>query len=153
MANVIRKRDEKPTGAPETKDALTPEQRANLLKTQAEKEAEEKSESKVIERHHAKNGAKKVWVEDDVDPTVEKRKRNKHGTAINIPVFVEEFLAIEAVYEDALKSGQTDSFADYIREALKAHAKGKLGSKRYEEILSKKMNQVIVKKSDKVISE
>lgn len=146
MANVIRKREEKPTEVAETKDALTPEQRADLLKTQAEKEAESKSDSKVIERHHAKNGAKKVWVEDDVDPTVEKRKRNKHGTAINFPLFVEEFLAIEAVYEDALKAGQTDSFADYIREALKAHAKSKLGSKRYEEILSKKMNQVIVKK-------
>lgn len=146
MANVIRKREEKPTEVAETKDALTPEQRKDLLKTQAEKEAESKSDSKVIERHHAKNGAKKVWVEDDVDPTVEKRKRNKHGTAINFPLFVEEFLAIEAVYEDALKSGQTDSFADYIREALKAHAKSKLGSKRYEEILSKKMNQVIVKK-------
>lgn len=146
MANVIRKREEKPTEVAETKDALTPEQRADLLKTQAEKEAESKSDSKVIERHHAKNGAKKVWVEDDVDPTVEKRKRNKHGTAINFPLFVEEFLAIEAVYEDALKAGQTDSFADYIREALKSHAKSKLGSKRYEEILSKKMNQVIVKK-------
>jgi|GEM_PF-1314974 len=155
MANVIRKREEKPTEAAETKDTLTPEQRAELLKTQAEKEDEAKKQDqpKVIERHHAKNGAKKVWVEDDVDPTVEKRKRNKHGTAINFPLFVEEFLAIEAVYEDALKSGQTDSFADYIREALKAHAKSKLGSKRYEEILSKKMNQVIVKKADKVISE
>jgi len=147
MANVIRKREDKPTEVSEKKDILTPEKRAELLKTQAEKEAEIKSESKVIERHSTKNGTKKVWVEDNVDPTVEKRKRNKHGTAINIPIFVEEFLALEAVYEDALKSGQTDSFADYIREALKAHAKSKLGSKRYEEILSKKMNQVIVKKN------
>ena len=147
MANVIRKREDKPTEVYEKKDILTPEKRAEWLKTQAEKEAEIKSESKVIERHSTKNGTKKVWVEDNVDPTVEKRKRNKHGTAINIPVFVEEFLALEAVYEDALKSGQTDSFADYIREALKAHAKSKLGSKRYEEILSKKMNQIIVKKN------
>lgn len=108
---------------------------------------------KVIERHHAKNGAKKVWIEDDVDPTKEKRKRNKHGTAINIPVFVEEFLAIEQVFEDALKAGQTDSFADYIREILKAHAKNKLGTKKYEDILSKKYNQVILKKDDKIVSE
>lgn len=155
MANVIRKREEKPTEAAETKDTLTLEQRAELLKTQAEKEAEakKKAEPKVIERHHAKNGAKKVWVEDDVDPTKEKRKRNKHGTAINIPVFVEEFLAIEQVFEEALKSGQTDSFADYVREVLKAHTKNKLGKEKYEEILSKKYNQVILKKDDKIISE
>lgn len=155
MANVIRKREEKPTEVAETKDTLTPEQRAELLKTQSEKEAETKKQDqpKVIERHHAKNGAKKVWVEDDVDPTKEKRKRNKHGTAINIPVFVEEFLAIEQVFEEALKSGQTDSFADYVREALKAHAKNKLGKEKYEEILSKKYNQVILKKDDKIISE
>ena len=155
MANVIRKREEKPTEAAEKIDTLTPEQRAELLKTQAEKEAEanKQDQPKVIERHHAKNGAKKVWVEDDVDPTKEKRKRNKHGTAINIPVFVEEFLAIEQVFEEALKSGQTDSFADYVREVLKAHAKNKLGAKKYEEILSKKYNQVILKKEDKVISE
>lgn len=155
MANVIRKRDEKPTEATEKNDTLTPEQRVELLKTQAEKEAEAKKQEKpkVIERHHAKNGAKKVWVEDDVDPTKEKRKRNKHGTAINIPVFVEEYLAIEQVFEKALKASQTDSFADYVREVLKAHAKNKLGAKKYEEILSKKYNQVILKKDDKIISE
>lgn len=153
MANVIRKRDEKPTEAAEKNDTLTPEQRAELLKTQAEKEAEGKAEPKVIERHHAKNGAKKVWIEDDVDPTKEKRKRNKHGTAINFPLFVEEFLTIEAVFENALKAGQTESFADYIREVLKAHAKKELGAKKYEEILSKKYNQKILKKDDKIVSE
>lgn len=152
MANVIRKREEKPTKAAETTDTLTPEQRAELLKTQAEKEAESKN-SKVIERHHAKNGAKKVWIEDDIDPTVEKRKRNKHGTAINFPLFVEEYLAIEAVFENALKAGQTESFADYVREILKAHAKKELGKEKYDEILSKKYNQVILKKDDKIISE
>lgn len=153
MANVIRKRDEKPTEAAEKNDTLTPEQRAELLKTQAEKEAEGKAEPKVIERHHAKNGAKKVWVKDDVDPTKEKRKRNKHGTAINIPVFVEEYLAIEAVFEEALRAGQTDSFADYVREVLKIHAKNKLGKDEYEKIVSQKYNQRIIKKDDKIVSE
>ena len=100
-----------------------------------------------------KNGAKKVWIEDDVDPTKEKRKRNKHGTAINFPLFVEEFLTIEAVFDNALEAGQTESFADYIREVLKAHAKKELGAKKYEEILSKKYNQKILKKDDKIVSE
>lgn len=100
---------------------------------------------KVIERHHAKNGAKKVWVENNIDPTQEKRKRNKHGTAINFPLFVEEYLAIEAVFEQALKDGQTESFADYVREVLKAHAKSKLGKDEYEKILSQKYNQQIIK--------
>ena len=110
-------------------------------------------QSKVIERSHAKNGANKIWVEDDIDPTVEKRKRNKHGTAINFPLFVEEFLAIEAVYENALKAGETDSFADYLREVLKQHAKNKLGKEAYDAILSKKYNQQVIKKQDKIVSE
>lgn len=153
MANVIRKREDKTPEAVAPKDQLTPEQRADLLKTEAEKHAEEQAESetqgKVIERSHAKNGANKIWVEDDIDPTVEKRKRNKHGTAINFPLFVEEFLAIEAVYENALKAGETESFADYLREVLKQHAKSKLGKEAYEEILSKKYNQQVIKKAPK----
>lgn len=157
MANVIRKREDKTPEAVAPKDQLTPEQRADLLKTEAEKHAEEQAESetqgKVIERSHAKNGANKIWVEDDIDPTVEKRKRNKHGTAINFPLFVEEFLAIEAVYENALKAGETESFADYLREVLKQHAKSKLGKEAYDAILSKKYNQQVIRKNKTVISE
>lgn len=157
MGNIIRKREEKAPDAVAPKDQLTPEQRAELLKTEAEKHAEEqeksKIQSKVIERSHAKNGANKIWVEDNIDPTVEKRKRNKHGTAINFPLFVEEFLAIEAVYENALKAGETDSFADYLREVLKQHAKNKLGKEAYDAILSKKYNQQVIKKHDKIVSE
>ena len=163
MANVIRKREEKTPELPsENISSITPEQRAELLKTESEKEAEHTSSSieeitingqtyqlasKQPEQPRSKrlDGSKKIWVADDVDPTKEKRKRNKHGTAINFPLYVEEFIAIEAVYEDALKSGDTDSFADYVREVLKTHAKSKLGKERYDAILAEKINQVMDK--------
>lgn len=103
---------------------------------------------KVIQRPHAKNGANKVWILNDIDPKVEKRKRNKHGTAINIPVFVEEFIAIEKIFEAALDAGQTESFADYIRTVLVDHAKNKLGKVEFEKIEKLKYNQVILKKEN-----
>ncbi len=143
-----------PSEAPVKTQAEIDAKKAELKKTTVEKEAEAVSkDGDVIKRTHAKNGTAKVWVKDNIDPTQEKRKRNKHGTAINFPLFVEEYLTIETAYEIALKAGETESFADYIREVLKEHAKEKLGAKAYKEILDKKYNQEIVKKDKTVISE
>ena len=159
MANVIRKREEKPTEAAETKDTLTPEQRAELLKTQAEKDTEVKTSSKqkLIKdriRAEAKKG-KKSKVQPKSQPKNGKsittyyenelserdRKPQFIGTAINVPFLVEEFLLINEAFETENLEDCTTLTA-YIREVLLERAKAKLDHETYEKIKNHKLNMV-----------
>lgn len=159
MANVIRKRDEKPTEVVEAKETLTAEQRAELLKTEAEKDTEVKTSSKqkLIKdriRAEAKKG-KKSEIQPKSQPKNGKsittyyenelserdRKPQFIGTAINVPFLVEEFLLINEAFETENLEDCTTLTA-YIREVLLERAKAKLDHETYEKIKNHKLNMV-----------
>lgn len=97
---------------------------------------------------------KKYWVHDDVDPLKEKRKRNVHGTAVNIPLYVEEFRIMDEAYQkyakaEAGKGKDFDSFSEYTRKLLLKAFESKLTKDEVTAIESVKMNQINLKYSKK----
>ncbi|TCB47341.1 hypothetical protein E0H80_16215 [Acinetobacter sp. ANC 4779] len=159
MANVIRKRDEKPTEVVEAKETLTAEQRAELLKTEAEKDTEVKTsskqklikdriraeakkgkESEVKPKSQPKNGKSITTYYENV-LSERDRKPQFIGTAINVPFLVEEFLLINEAFETENLEDCTTLTA-YIREVLLERAKAKLDHETYEKIKNHKLNMV-----------
>lgn len=94
--------------------------------------------------------SKKVWVNDDVDQTKEKRKRNVHGTAINVPLHVEEFRVLEAAHLVHMRSQiekgmEVESFSEFIREVLVRACSKQIGAEEVRTIYEEKINQIMVK--------
>lgn len=93
--------------------------------------------------------SKKVWVKNNIDQTREKRKRNVHGTAINVPLHVEEFRILEAAHLVHMRSQiekgiEVESFSEFIREALVRACSKQIGAEA-RTISEEKINQIMVK--------
>lgn len=83
-----------------------------------------------------------VYYINNLDEDLE-RKRDAHGTAINVPVFVEEFRVLEALYEKERKKYGATSFVDFIRKYLDVKAQKDLGQAEYKKVMDEKLNQVV----------
>lgn len=97
---------------------------------------------------------KKFWVHDNVNPLEEKRKRNVHGTALNVPMYVEEFRILEEAHKkyakaEADKGNDFDSFSEYTRKVLLKAFESKLTKEEVAEISKVKTNQINLKYSKK----
>lgn len=81
-----------------------------------------------------------VYLENNLDELSE-RKRDAHGTAINVPLYVEEFRVLEALYEKEREKYNATSFVDFLRKYLASKVQIDLGKKAYDEIMKEKLNQ------------
>lgn len=81
-----------------------------------------------------------VYFENNLDELSE-RKRDAHGTAINVPLYVEEFRVLEALYEKERGKYKATSFVDFIRKYLDEKALVDLGEEEHSTIMSEKLNQ------------
>lgn len=97
--------------------------------------------------------SKKVWVKDDVDLTKEKRKRNVHGTAINVPMYVEEFRVLEAAHLAAMslqveKGLEVQSFSEFVRDTLVKACSKQIKAEDVKKITAEKINQIMAKSEE-----
>lgn len=103
--------------------------------------------SDIKPKNQPKNGrSESVYYKNNLSTS--ERKPFYVGTAINVPLFVEEFLAIQKAFDD-FNDTEATTLTDYIREVLKAKAKAVLPSDVYDEIANEKLNMVSIKKDDK----
>lgn len=81
-----------------------------------------------------------VYFKNNLDLRRE-RKRDVHGTTLTIPLYVEEFRLLEALYELKGDAYDASSITDFLRGVLIEKAKNVLTKKEFDEIYNEKLNQ------------
>lgn len=141
MADVLGNRGSKPKKQ-DTEDLLTTSKRISK-KDQIKAKLESAVKSPTQPTNPVTRSNKEVvYYINNLDEHRE-RKRDAHGTAINVPLYVEEFRVLEALYEQEYKKLDATSFVDFIRKYLNNKIQQDLGSKKYKEIMNEKLNQVV----------
>lgn len=104
------------------------------------------SDESVYQPNQPKNGrSKSVCYKNNL--TSSERKEFYVGTAINVPMYIEDFRLIKEAF-DNYNDTEATTLTDYIREVLKSKAEAVLPNKIYTEISNEKLNMVSVKKTE-----
>lgn len=148
MANVLGNRPKKPEQVTTPEPDNTPDP---ILVADANKRVSKKSkvQAKFNEAERSltqpsnpitRSNKRIVYFENNLDIRRE-RKRDVHGTTLTIPMYVEEFRLLEALYELKGDAYDASSITDFLREVLKEKAKNVLLKKDFDEIYNEKLNQ------------
>ncbi|ELW77052.1 MULTISPECIES: hypothetical protein [Acinetobacter] len=126
-------------------ESVSKPKKSNQIKDRERIRAEvlKSSKSDIQPERQPKNGrSKSVYFENNLNSR--DRKPFYVGTAINVPLFVEEFRLIEEAFKGDDSTTAT-TLTDYIREVLRSKAEAVLSPEKYSEIANQKLNMVSVK--------